>query len=43
MSMLLILLGLIILLFRFDSTEQVKTRRQRNRIREASEPLRLMP
>jgi hypothetical protein len=32
---------LIILLFGFDSTGQVKTRQQRNRLREASEPLRL--
>jgi hypothetical protein len=39
MSMMPILFVLIILLFGFDSTGQVKTRRQRNRLREASQPL----
>jgi hypothetical protein len=42
MGITLIVFVLIIVLFGFDSTGQVKIRRQRNRLREASEPLRLM-
>jgi hypothetical protein len=36
MSMMPIVFVLVILLFGFDSTRQVKLRRQRNRLREAS-------
>ena len=38
MSTTLIVFVLIIVLFGFDSTRQVKTRRQRSRLREASQP-----
>jgi len=40
MSVTLIVFVLIIVLFGFDSAKQVKTRRQRNRLREAAQPVR---
>jgi hypothetical protein len=39
MSIMPIVFVLIILLFGFDSTGQVKTRQQRNRLREILQPL----
>jgi len=40
MSVTLIVFVLIIVLFGFDSAKQVKARRQRNRPREAAQPVR---